>query len=431
MTKTHITRVSFSIALAALMALLPLAGALADSSFYFNDEFGNAYNIDQAQTQSIQISSGELFLVVGALNGSVTSNAINNAQSNIISAQIDGNLFTPAGTYIDFYLSNDNGTNWYQVQRGIKFMFPHPGTQLRWRAYVSRSILDFNPYLESVTVNYTTADNTAPGYAGNYQFGTQPSTFSGLLDPQGLVCNGLAILSFSCNASLGSTAPAVATSTTNSTTPGSLLSGLSFSIFGSPNTTTKSSNSTSTSNGLTAAIATAGAKDLNGNDINLVHAQGSNDIYELINGQKHLFPTPTIFAGYGYAADQVQTIPQTQLDKYPLAHLIQVKGDSKHTYYLTDNGLVRLIPSDTIFNSYGDRKEDIITVSQQEFNYYPVNQYIYLESPLNRDVFQITGGGKRYLTPMAVVRMGIKDDQVAPVNQTEFDSYKILAPVVN
>ena len=99
---------------------------------------------------------------------------------------------------------------------------------------------------------------------------------------------------------------------------------------------------------------------------------------------------------------------------------------------MTEGGLVRPVNnSKKIFDFYGDRKEDIITISRKEFNFYPTNQYVYQESPLNLDVFQITANGKRYLTPMAVMRLNIHPDQIAPVSKSELDSYKILPPLID
>lgn len=200
---------------------------------------------------------------------------------------------------------------------------------------------------------------------------------------------------------------------------------LNFDIFGNTSVSTGNSNSTAT-------ISNASApKDLSGQKINLVSVPGSQDIYELVNGQKHIFPSLAIFYDYGYTLDMIQPIAQDQLDKYSRANLIKAQGNSA-VYYLTEGGLVRpIVNTKNIFTFYGDRNEDIITISRKEFNFYPTNQYIYQESPLNRDVFQIGNAGKRYLTPMAVARLGIRSDQIAPVSKAELDSYKTLAPLVD
>ena len=88
------------------------------------------------------------------------------------------------------------------------------------------------------------------------------------------------------------------------------------------------------------------------------------------------------------------------------------------------------MPNKKVYESYGGREEDIIELSQKEFNYYPKVKYVYLAQPINRDVFLIDGNTKKYLTPMAVMRLDITTDQVTPVNQYEFDFYKTGSPII-
>ncbi len=211
---------------------------------------------------------------------------------------------------------------------------------------------------------------------------------------------------------------------------------LNFDIFSGNSATTSSttgpasSSSTSLFGGFFGGSSAKNPTDANGNAISLVSADNTT-IYAIINGQKHLIPTVDVLNLYNYKPEFIRSISQADLNKYPRVSLVKAKGDSKHIYYLTEGGMLRLMPSDKVIDSYGMRKQDAITISRQEFNYYPQNQYIFLENPLNRDVFQIIGGtGKRYLTPMAVTRLGIASEQIAPVNQFEMDTYKILAPVV-
>ena len=168
--------------------------------------------------------------------------------------------------------------------------------------------------------------------------------------------------------------------------------------------------------------------------ISVVNVEGQTAVYRIINGKKHSIPTTEIFYSYGFDLDIVQKISQKELDKYPLAKLFIVEGDSQENptvYYLTESGMLRPMLNDQVFYSYGNRKEDVIAINQKEFNYYPRNQFIFIERPkLNRDIYQISGGIKRYLTPVAVKRMGLKENEIAPVNQFEFDEYPEGEPVI-
>lgn len=180
----------------------------------------------------------------------------------------------------------------------------------------------------------------------------------------------------------------------------------------------------------------SGSEDLAGDPIiTVVNVPGQTAGYRIINGLKHSIPTTEIFYSYGLTLKQVQEVTVQELNRYPTARLFIVEGteeeESPVIYYLTDGGMLRPILNDKVFYSYGDRKEDVIIINQKEFNYYPRNQFIFIERPkLNREIYQITGGVKKYLTPVAVKRMDLKEAEIAPVNQIEFDAYPNGEPVI-
>jgi len=179
-----------------------------------------------------------------------------------------------------------------------------------------------------------------------------------------------------------------------------------------------------------------GAPNLAGDPvITVVNTDGQTAVYRIINGLKHSIPTTEIFYSYGLNLDMVQKISSQELSRYPIARLFIVAGteedENPTIYYLTEGGMLRPMLNDEVFYSYGNRKEDVITINLKEFNYYPRNQYIYVERPkMNREIYQITGGIKRYLTPVAVKRMNLSEYEIAPVGQTEFDAYPDGEPVI-
>lgn len=197
------------------------------------------------------------------------------------------------------------------------------------------------------------------------------------------------------------------------------------------NASENSSNDTSSGSALTAAIYTAGKKQEGSDSVNLVRVEWQEEIYEIVGGKKHLIPTMDIFFDYGFKLEMVQEITQDQLDKFPRIKLMKVAGDKKKTYYFTEGGMIRLIPDKNVFNSYGNREEDIIVISKKEFNFHPQNQFVFQEDPLNHNVYQLSDGKvKRYLTPMAVKRMKIGWEEIAPISKAELDTYKSGPPIV-
>lgn len=227
-----------------------------------------------------------------------------------------------------------------------------------------------------------------------------------LSDPNAMVCEALGRVGIGCGTSVVSKSVALSSSVT-------------------PSPSLVNNNNSS----LTATIFNSGNKSKRG-DIVLVRVIGQTEIYEIIGGKKHLIPTKDIFYDYGFRDELIQNITAKELNKYPRVKLMKVEGDTKKKYYLTEGQMVRIIPNKKISDSYGDREEDIIVISKKEFNYYPSNQFVFLERPFKRDIFQIVNGKKRYLTPMAVRRMKIRDIDVAPVNETELTYYKTVSPIV-
>lgn len=152
-------------------------------------------------------------------------------------------------------------------------------------------------------------------------------------------------------------------------------------------------------------------------------------IYEIIKGQRHFIPTADIFASYGFDFKSVQDISRADLEKFPRTKIVQVDGNKKKKYYITETGYIRLLPSDEVFESYGNRKEDLVVISETEFSFYPRNQFVYLEGTV--DVFQISEEGvKRYVVPQMLNKWKITFDQIAPINKAEFEAYKYGTPIL-
>jgi hypothetical protein len=245
-------------------------------------------------------------------------------------------------------------------------------------------------------------------------------------DTEALVCSVLAEIGLGC----------VGKSASNNTSAGNSSSGNN-----TNNSTVQNSNqninigggfSSAFNSSLLKASTFTGkiSRKFSGNEVSLIKSRNSSEIYEIIGGKRHVIPNEEIFYDYGYKPEMVRLVDQSEVNRYPRVRLVSVKG-KKDVYYLTEGGMIRLLPDPRIYQSYGSSKEDIVEISKKEFNYYPQNKYIYQESPLNKDVFMIANGVKKYLTPMAIRRMGVKEYMVAPVNQFEFDYYKIGEPVIN
>ena len=398
----------------------------ADQVFLFSDDLSFWSNIDTGQT-SAKLSNGRFYTADDSVSSAVASDVVANPSKLIVSARLDVSVSIPSGANIIYYLSNNNGFRWTQVNPGFTYTFDSVGNELRWRAVIVRE----SPFAQSasvdqVNITYTVSDSLTPSssvFSGGGSFG--PVALVGN-DLNAFVCSALSSLGLGC----GGSVPAGYQPGTSGS--GSVINSVFSSGSTAPvNTPDNSSDNSVGGSNLTAAIYTAGKKQEGSDSVNLVRVKDKEEIYEIVGGKKHLIPTMDIFFDYGFKMEMVQDIAQKQLDKFPRIKLMQVTGNKKKTYYFTEGGMVRLIPDKNVFSSYGDREEDIIVISKKEFNFYPQNQFVFLENPLNRDVYQLVNGRvKRYLTQSAVRRMKLDPEQIAPINQTELATYKTDKPIV-
>ena len=87
--------------------------------------------------------------------------------------------------------------------------------------------------------------------------------------------------------------------------------------------------------------------------------------------------------------------------------------------------------NEKVLSSYGDTRDEIVTINQKEFNYYPRNHFVFVETPvISRDIYQLVEGTKRYVTPMALRRLKLNQTEISPINIAELDEYVPAQPII-
>jgi len=252
-------------------------------------------------------------------------------------------------------------------------------------------------------------------------------------NPEVLVCDVLGSLGLDCGAPSPSVAPVNGQANNTNTQP-----------VATPEPQRQTNQQANIGNALQASIANVTVKrNASKDEVMLVRISAvgtvrptlgleTNDaIFEIIRGQKHFIPTIDIFFDYGFNLAAVQSVTNKDLEPFPRTKVVNIYKSGKNIHYITEGHMIRMIPNKDVFASYGDREEDVITISKKEFNFYPRNQYVFVENPLARDIFQVSDDGtKRYVVPQVVKRLRITPDQVAPVNKEQFDAYNYGVPII-
>lgn len=92
-------------------------------------------------------------------NTTVQSNKINGLLEGVLRATVIASSTIPGNSKIEYYLSNDGGITWVEVESGEEHIFDSAGDDLRWKAILYEGS---SPILSGVTINYSNQLPPAP-----------------------------------------------------------------------------------------------------------------------------------------------------------------------------------------------------------------------------------------------------------------------------
>jgi hypothetical protein len=160
----------------------------------------------------------------------------------------------------------------------------------------------------------------------------------------------------------------------------------------------------------------------------LIMARNGYKVYRIVNCQKEWIETYEEFISRGYSYDNVEKVDQSIVDFYidyqdeKRTKLIKA-NNSPMVYYITEFGAKRHIPTMEIFNSYGNKWEDVAEFYSDYLEQYEFNDLIKLEGDYK--VYKLIGGIKYWIENIELFnQLELAWDKIAPVNQTEFDYYE-------
>jgi len=154
---------------------------------------------------------------------------------------------------------------------------------------------------------------------------------------------------------------------------------------------------------------------------NLVRAINGSKVYKIINNKRLWIPTAEVFIAMGYDWSDIRNVSESEINQYARLKLAKLVGDPR-VYYLTGGGFKRYIPSADVFNSYGNKWEDIIEITADELNAYP--DVILIKAEGDYKVYQLENNKKRWIKTMeAFNKLGYNWNEIAPVNITEINIY--------
>lgn len=165
-------------------------------------------------------------------------------------------------------------------------------------------------------------------------------------------------------------------------------------------------------------------------EIKLLKQSGDPTLYYIDNLQKRIVKT-TVLSSYGLMASDGFTADRRELDAYPDAKLLKV-ANHEEVYQLTANGMKRHIPTPRIFESYGFKWWNIVTITIEDLDSYPTHNLIALEG--KPEIYQLFPSGigtqKQWIQDYETFSfLDLKTENVSRVNRSEFNSYPTATPL--
>jgi len=153
----------------------------------------------------------------------------------------------------------------------------------------------------------------------------------------------------------------------------------------------------------------------------IIRAKGGERVYLIAGGRKLWIPTAEGFISAGFKWTDIKEVESKDIDSYPRLKLARAEGDSK-VYYITEGGLRRWVPSIDIFNSYGNKWEDVVVVPKKDLDVF--SDVGLIKQDGDPKVYVLEGIIKRWIKSGETFNnLGYDWKKIAPVNKTEFDFY--------
>ncbi|MEZ5464677.1 MAG: FG-GAP-like repeat-containing protein [Lysobacteraceae bacterium] len=123
---------------------------------------GNSASLGGAPNRLQRFSSFTTLGRATSTQVNTTPNSGDSIRAVNLTAMQTVNTASSRNTAIDYYLSNNGGTNWYRAYPGEDFLFPASGTDLRWRAELSSLSPQRTPMITQLDISLVPTVPEAP-----------------------------------------------------------------------------------------------------------------------------------------------------------------------------------------------------------------------------------------------------------------------------
>lgn len=162
-------------------------------------------------------------------------------------------------------------------------------------------------------------------------------------------------------------------------------------------------------------------------EVPLVKFSKNPDVFIVRNGRLLHIKNLQILEDLGFKESDIAELKNFQKTMYQRVKLVKAPDDSR-VYYLTESEMKRHLPNVEVFLSYGNKWEDIITITKIELASFSDNDLI--REAGKTEVYKIEGDKKRWIkTPETFNKFGFDWTKIATINAIESNTYLDGEPI--
>ena len=155
---------------------------------------------------------------------------------------------------------------------------------------------------------------------------------------------------------------------------------------------------------------------------NVLQFVGDNKVYRIVKGKLLWIPTIEIFNRQNLYWEDIQKKSEVERSKYVVTRLIKSAGNDR-IFYINSVGLKNHIINTEVFNSYGNRHEDVVEVDVETLNSFET--VAFFKGAYDNKVYKIVGNTKIWIkTPQAFIEAGGDWSKIVEVNAIELNAYR-------
>ncbi|MFH1030481.1 MAG: hypothetical protein V1770_04445 [bacterium] len=171
-------------------------------------------------------------------------------------------------------------------------------------------------------------------------------------------------------------------------------------------------------------VLAASSSSLPSQHILLVKSLNSPIVYSIIHGKKLKIPNEETFSDYGYKWEDIKILSEQEISLYPDLKLVKTENNPTVYYINSKKGIKKAHPSAQVFLDYGNKWEDIRTISEKNLSTY--KDALLVKAYNEPAVYKLENNIRKVISStIEFENIGYKWEDIIEISQLDLESYNL------